>query len=119
MADEKQKSLAVVTGASSGIGGEIVPMPQDLTADGAAERVAARAAGLGGAELLVSNAGFGSYGPFWKTSHDRTMQMLRLNVLAGTDLAHRLLSRSSLPYNADPDRGFACGASCAGRCRQR
>ena len=88
--------LAVVTGASSGIGaeftrvlldrgyrvlavarradrlaaladssdGRVVAEPRDLTAAGAIEAVAARAAELGGADLLVCNAGRGMHGRF-------------------------------------------------------
>lgn len=80
--------LATLEAAS---GGRLVPMVQDLMADGAAEQVADRAESLGGADLLVNNAGVGSYGPFWETPHDKTVGILRLNVLAGVDLTHRML----------------------------
>jgi short-subunit dehydrogenase len=42
-------------------------------------------------EALVNNAGFGSLGRFHETSIDRQLEMLRLNVLALTDLTHRFL----------------------------
>jgi NADP-dependent 3-hydroxy acid dehydrogenase YdfG len=88
--------LAVVTGASSGIGeafsrqssrqgfrvlavarridrlealgvrshGRVTGLQQDLREPDAAEVVAQRAGALGGADLLVSNAGRGIFGPF-------------------------------------------------------
>ena len=119
----KKTQLAIVTGASAGIGaamakqlaareyrvlavarradrlaaleaasgGAIVALSQDLTVDGAVERVAARAAELGGADLLVNNAGFGSFGPFWTCSRQTITNMLRLNVLTGVELAHHVL----------------------------
>jgi len=119
----ERENLAVVTGASSGIGaalakqlsgrgyrvlavarraerlaelekssgGRIVPLALDLTADGAPERVAARAAELGGADLLVGNAGYGSFGPFRDAPREKMVNILRLNVLAGVELTHLLL----------------------------
>jgi short-subunit dehydrogenase len=115
--------LAVVTGASSGIGaeftrvllargyrvlavarradrlaeaaaasgGRVIPEPRDLTADDAAEAVADRAEELGGADLLVCNAGRGLHGRFTETERSDTLAMLHLNVMATVDLAARVV----------------------------
>ncbi|AXE24077.1 short-chain dehydrogenase [Streptomyces globosus] len=117
--------LAVVTGASSGIGaeftrvlgsrgyrvlavarradrlaaleaasdGRVIPEVRDLTADGAIEAVAARADELGGADLLVCNAGRGVHGRFAETDRDETVGVLRLNVMASVDLAAQVVPR--------------------------
>lgn len=117
--------LAVVTGASSGIGaefaralvgrgyrvlavarradrldalvaefgGRVVPEVRDLTEAGAAQAVADRAEELGGAELLVCNAGRGVYGRFAETPPADTLGMLQLNVLSGVDLLSRAIPR--------------------------
>lgn len=42
-------------------------------------------------QALVNNAGFGSLGPFHETSIDLQLDMLRLNVLALTELTHLFL----------------------------
>jgi len=42
-------------------------------------------------ELLVNNAGFGLAGEFANLSRERQLEMLQLNVVALTDLAHRYL----------------------------
>ncbi|KZB87448.1 SDR family NAD(P)-dependent oxidoreductase [Amycolatopsis regifaucium] len=149
--------LAVVTGASSGIGaefarvlldrgyrvlavarradrldalaagtdGRLIPEVQDLTADGAIECVAARAEELGGADLLICNAGRGLQGRFVETARSETLEMLRLNVLASVDLASQVVPRmvergsggvivvaSSLGFFATPNLA-AYGASKA------
>ncbi|MEJ2885189.1 SDR family NAD(P)-dependent oxidoreductase [Actinomycetospora aeridis] len=80
-----------LTALETATGGRAIPLVADLTAEGAAARVAERAADLGGAELLVSNAGVGAFGAFRDIPRDRTLEMLRLNVLAGVELTHRML----------------------------
>ena len=64
----------------------------DLSREGAAASVVAmlkdRAIGV---DLLVNNAGFGAQGEFWKLPRDRQSEMLRLNIVALTELSHLLL----------------------------
>lgn len=115
--------LAVVTGASSGIGEafsrqlsargfrvlavarrrdrlaaleaatghRVTGLPQDLLAAGAAEAVAARAEELGGADLLVSSAGRGCFGPFGAMDRQEALELVQLNVTVAVELVHRLL----------------------------
>lgn len=40
---------------------------------------------------VINNAGFGLYGPFLENERERQLEMIRLNVLALTDLSHRFL----------------------------
>jgi len=42
-------------------------------------------------EFLVNNAGFGTWGPFAEQALDSQLDMLRVNVLALTELTHRFL----------------------------
>ena len=42
-------------------------------------------------DLLVNNAGFGTWGPFVEQSLESQLDMLRVNVLALTELTHRFL----------------------------
>ena len=43
-------------------------------------------------DLLINNAGFGTYGPFDRLDAEREQQEIRLNVAAVVDLTHRFLS---------------------------
>lgn len=120
---EQERELAVVTGASSGIGesfarqlaargyrvlavarradrlealavatqGAVVPLAVDLTSPEGVAQVAARAEALGGASLVVSNAGFGVLGRFLEQPREVALRQIQLNVVAGVDLVHRLL----------------------------
>lgn len=65
---------------------------QDLSLEGAAQRLftALTERGLE-VDLLVNNAGFGAHGEFWKLSLDRQSEMIRLNVVALTELTYLLL----------------------------
>lgn len=117
--------LAVVTGASSGIGaeftrvlagrgyrvlavarradrldalaaesgGRVVPQVSDLVEAGAVQAVADRAEELGGADLLVCNAGRGVYGRFAEMEPEDTLRMLQLNMVSGVDLLSRVVPR--------------------------
>jgi len=123
-----RKELAVVTGASAGIGralalrlsaegrpvlavarradrladlmveaearggAKIHMLPLDLGGAHAPEEVAERARELGGASLLVNNAGFGAYGRFEQLEYERLANMVRLNCDALV-----LLTRAMLP----------------------
>ena len=42
-------------------------------------------------EFLVNNAGFGTWGPFARQTLDSQLDMLRVNLLALTELSHRFL----------------------------
>ncbi|MFE1101888.1 SDR family NAD(P)-dependent oxidoreductase [Nocardiopsis alba] len=115
--------LAVVTGASSGIGaeftralvsrgyrvlavarrkdrldhlateseGRVIPQVLDLVEYGSVQAVADRAEELGGADLLVCNAGRGVYGRFAETESQETLEMLQLNVMTSTDLLSKVV----------------------------
>lgn len=125
---DASRPLAIVTGASAGIGRELARLAAadgyrpllvarredrlrelaaeleaehgieprvaavDLTAEDGPERVFEALEG-GTLELLVNNAGCGTYGPFAETPLDRTLDLLELNVAALTSLAHGALER--------------------------
>jgi short-subunit dehydrogenase len=61
---------------------------EDLTSPGAAERVAGA---VPAPDVLVNNAGFGTFGPLHRTDVARTMGMVELNVGVLTELTARLL----------------------------
>jgi short-subunit dehydrogenase len=87
---EKLESLAAELSAAHGIAAQ--PMVFDLADSGAAGRLAEalRERQLK-IDLLVNNAGFGGRGRFWELPLERQSEMIRLNVLALTELAHLLL----------------------------
>lgn len=123
MHNRLERPLAVVTGASAGIGaalarelagrayrvlavarrgerleelqresqGGVIPLVEDLVSDGAAERIAARAKELGGAELLVNNAGLATFSRFWEAPAELAARQVRLNTMVSVELTHRLL----------------------------
>jgi len=71
-------------------GAEVVAL--DLAAPGAPAELAARAtANDAPVDALVNNAGFGAIGPFEATDWPRLAGLLQVNVVAATELAHRLL----------------------------
>jgi short-subunit dehydrogenase len=134
---QESKGIAVITGASGGIGHELakqfagggyplllaargadklravadeltrthgVPAATcalDLAEPDAPERLFQEASRQGRpVEVLVNNAGFGSWGPFAEADLADTLAMLRLNVVA---LTH--LTRLVLPGLIEHDRG--------------
>ncbi|MGB8932475.1 MAG: SDR family NAD(P)-dependent oxidoreductase [Anaeromyxobacteraceae bacterium] len=139
------KKLAVVTGASAGIGralalrlsaegrpvlavarradrlvdlqleaealhgGKIHMLPLDAAAPLAADKVAARAHELGGASLLVNNAGFGVYGRFERLDPKRLSEMVRINCEALV-----LFTLALLPDLGSDGAGFVLNVASAG-----
>ena len=63
----------------------------DLQNEAEVARTAEHALALGDVELLVNNAGFASNGDFLALDGAREVDMVKLNVLAPLELAHRLL----------------------------
>ncbi|MFG0330054.1 MAG: SDR family NAD(P)-dependent oxidoreductase [Phycisphaerales bacterium] len=73
-------------------GSQVFVMPVDLAATtGAEELVDWIERERVTIEWLVNNAGFGTYGPFVETDLDDTLAMLRLNIIALTELTRRLV----------------------------
>ncbi len=87
---DKLEALAREISAQHALRIEVIG--QDLSEVGTAHRLAAtlRERGIG-VDLLVNNAGFGAHGRFWELALDRQSEMLRLNVVALTELTHLLL----------------------------
>jgi hypothetical protein len=85
---------------------------QDLSTEGAAQHLVSTLNERGMVvDLLVNNAGFGAQGEFWKLPLDRQSQMLRLNIVALTELTHLLLPpmlarRSGGIINVSSTAGF-------------
>ena len=87
---DKLEALAREIAAKHSLRIEVIE--QDLSLEGAAERLAATLKERGIAvDLLVNNAGFGAHGEFWKLPLDRQSEMLRLNIVTLTELSHLLL----------------------------
>jgi len=108
--EEKLSALAKELGSAHEI--QVAPLPFDLSAPGAAGRLAAslqeRQVEVG---LLVNNAGFGARGRFHKLSLDRQSDMLRLNIHALMELTYCLLSpmldkRKGAVINVSSTAGF-------------
>ena len=72
------------------MGGRVEPLIAELVDPPGVEAVADRAAELD-VELLVNNAGFGTYGAFAELPLERELDLIRLNVAAVVELTHRLL----------------------------
>ncbi len=72
----------------------------DLVAEDAVERVAGTLAAVPDLELLVSNAGVGTEGRFYKADIGPQLNMIRLHVLASVRLAH-----AALPGMVERGRG--------------
>ncbi len=65
---------------------------QDLSEENSARRLVATLAQRKiEVDLLVNNAGFGAYGPFWTLPLDRQAEMIRLNIGTLTELTYLLL----------------------------
>ncbi|HEV8346799.1 MAG TPA: SDR family oxidoreductase [Vicinamibacterales bacterium] len=64
----------------------------DLSTPGGAALVAQRVADLGLAiDVLVNNAGHGTYGPFLQTPWETELSIIQVNIVALTELTKRLL----------------------------
>ncbi|MDZ8104639.1 MAG: SDR family oxidoreductase [Nostoc sp. DedQUE12a] len=87
-------------------------IPKDLTEANAAAGVfdAIKTKGLT-IDLLINNAGFGSYGDFAESDGERQVKIVQLNILALVDLTHKFLPimrqrRSGSIINVSSITGF-------------
>ena len=72
--------------------GRITPLPLDLArADGLGAAVAAAVASAGGVDVLVNNAGIGTYKPLAEHSEGELLQVLQVNLGAVMQICHALL----------------------------
>lgn len=109
VARRADRLVDLMTEAQSNGLGKIHMMPLDLASPRAAEKVAARARELGGATLLVNNAGFGAYGRFEELELSRLSAMVRLNCDALI-----LLTRAMLPDLMATGAGFVLNVGSTG-----
>jgi len=87
----RRERLEALAREVAGQGGRLEPLAADLQTSEGVQAVARRAAELGDIELLVNNAGFGTWGAFADLSLDREMGLIRLNVVTPVELTRRLL----------------------------
>jgi short-subunit dehydrogenase len=72
----------------------ITVVAQDLSQPDAADAIYRQLTDAGvDVDVLVNNAGFSVYGPFWTTDPHRQWQMIQTNIVALTQLTHLLLTR--------------------------
>ena len=82
-------------------GVEVIVVPKDLSKPGAAAELVASLRERGVAvDALVNNAGFSTYGEFWRDDAARQTDMLQVNVVALTQL-----SRLIVPSMVERGRG--------------
>lgn len=83
---------SLAAGLSSEYGIRVMPVVEDLSAPGAAARIAARVAKEGHViRLLVNNAAFGRWGRFEDTPAEIYGAMLQANITALVELTHAFL----------------------------
>ncbi len=71
---------------------ETVVMARDLAAGDAPETIGRELGNTGvPVDVLVNNAGFGTYGEFAKTDRQEQLDMIQVNITALAHLTHRLL----------------------------
>ncbi|ACG75121.1 short-chain dehydrogenase/reductase SDR [Anaeromyxobacter sp. K] len=87
--EDRLRSLAAEAHAAGRA--EIHPLALDVAAPGAPERLVEASRRLGGAGLLVNNAGLGQYGRFDRANPARLAAMLRVNCEALVLLSHAFL----------------------------
>lgn len=86
----RREQLEALASQAARFGAHIEPLPADLSDRQAVQRVAERAAELD-VEILVNNAGFGTYGRFAELPLERELDLIRVNVAAAVELTHRIL----------------------------
>ena len=85
--EDKLRQLSQQLSEQHGIRADVVPA--DLCREGAVQEVYRRTQALGiPVDLLVNNAGFGTYGDFDTLTPEREHEEIMLNVTALVDLAH-------------------------------
>ncbi|MDP8964100.1 MAG: SDR family NAD(P)-dependent oxidoreductase, partial [Cyanobacteriota bacterium] len=88
--EDKLRQLAQQLQAQYPIQVEV--LVQDLTAPGAAKSVFEAVTQKNIAiDLLINNAGFGTYGPFSESSLPKQLEMIQLNILSLVDLTYQFL----------------------------
>ena len=88
----RRELLEELAGELTSSGATVVVLPQDLSEEGAATALAGELAARGlRPEVLVNNAGVGTSGFFAETPLDRELAMIRINVVAPTELTKLLL----------------------------
>lgn len=106
---DKLQQLAQQLSAQYGV--QVTVLPMDLAQPGAAQQLleacAARDLQI---DVLVNNAGFGTYGPFDTIPPERDHELIQLNIAAVCDLAHAFLP----PMLARGDGALINIASTAG-----
>jgi hypothetical protein len=87
---DRLRAVAAELTAAHGIA--VATCPADLTDPEAPGEIFAAAQQLPKpVQILVNNAGFGSYGPFVETALETTLQMLQVNIVALTHLTRLFL----------------------------
>lgn len=99
VARNEEKLQRVAEQLSGAHGVDVTWVALDLSDPGAASGLHARLSGRP-VDVLVNNAGFGTFGPFAETDVDASLRMIRLNIEA---LTH--LTRLTLPNMLERDSG--------------
>lgn len=97
--EERLRDLARRLSAEHGVRAEFAAA--DLAAEGMGLRIAEESRRrLGDTDVLINNAGFGTFGPFHAADRSQVHAQVMLNAVAVADLAHELL-----PGMAERGRG--------------
>lgn len=92
VADDETKLSQATKELEASSGHPITTIVQDLAEDGAAYQIADRLAAEGvEVDVLVNDAGIGTYGPFVQTDAEEETRLLHINIVAPTQLTKRLL----------------------------
>src|SRR5262245_27515849 len=97
--------LEALAAEVQGQGGEVVPIPADVTDPLQRQRLMDETIrAFGGLDILVNNAGIGASGYFESAGEERMRRILEVNLFAPVELC-----RLALPHLVGPS-GLACAA---------